>query len=76
MSGCVQLAAVVEGVNYASLGPHTDKLHVFPWQIYPDMVVFDWLIRLGDKDRYELNFWLNLCLDFIRSACKFKQCKG
>ena len=53
MSGCVQLAAVVEGVNYASLGPHTDKLHVFPWQIYPDMVVFDWLIRLGDKDRYE-----------------------
>ena len=49
--------AQVEGgtsnqAKYASLGPHTDKLHVFPWQIYPDMVVFDWLVRLKDKDRY------------------------
>jgi len=57
-AGCAQLLAVaqVEGgtsnqAKYASLGPQTDKLHVFPWQIYPDMVVFDWLIRLGDKDR-------------------------
>ena len=51
--------AQVEGgtsnqAKYASLGPQTDKLHVFPWQIYPDMVVFDWLIRLGDKDRYHV----------------------
>ena len=33
-------------------GPLTDKLFIFPWQIYPDMVVFDWLVRLKDKDRY------------------------
>ena len=51
--------AQVEGgtsnqAKFASLGPQTDKLHVFPWQIYPDMVVFDWLIRLGDKDRYNV----------------------
>ena len=31
--------------------PHTDKLYIFPWQVYPDMVVFDWFIRLADKDR-------------------------
>merc|ERR1711976_20720 len=34
-----------------NIGPHTDKLHVYTWQIYPDMVVFDWLIKLVDKDR-------------------------
>jgi len=38
---------VVEG----SETPHPDRLFVFPWQIYPDMVVFDWFIRLSDKDR-------------------------
>ena len=27
------------------------KLEVFPWEIFPDMAVFDWLIRLRDKDR-------------------------
>jgi len=32
-------------------GPHTDKLYIYTWQIYPDMVVFDWLIKLVDKDR-------------------------
>ena len=58
--------AQVEGgtsnqAKYASLGPHTDKLHVFPWQIYPDMVVFDWLIRLGDKDRYSIYCLLRHC---------------
>ena len=37
-------------------GPLTDKLFIFPWQIYPDMVVFDWLVRLKDKDRYCLEF--------------------
>jgi len=31
--------------------PHTDRLYIFPWQVYPDMVVFDWFIRLADKDR-------------------------
>ena len=54
-SGFVQLAASVEGGHHSGhsghKAPHTDKLWVFPWQIYPDMVVFDWLIRLADKDR-------------------------
>ena len=27
------------------------KLEVFPWEVFPDMAVFDWLIRLRDKDR-------------------------
>jgi len=53
--GFVQLAASVEGGHHSGhsghKAPHTDKLWVFPWQIYPDMVVFDWLIRLADKDR-------------------------
>ena len=40
--------------GYGVHGPPADKLFVFPWQIYPDMVVFDWLIRLSDKDRYDL----------------------
>ena len=43
-----------------NIGPHTDKLHVYTWQIYPDMVVFDWLIKLVDKDRYLMkakSFW-------------------
>merc|ERR1719357_20368 len=26
-------------------------LHLFPWQVFPDQVVLDWLIRLRDKDR-------------------------
>ena len=34
--------------------PHTDKLYIFPWQVYPDMMVFDWFIRLADKDRSEV----------------------
>ena len=38
-------------VGGSSSPPLTDKLYVFPWQIYPDMVVFDWFIRLSDKDR-------------------------
>jgi len=29
----------------------SDKLHIYPWQIFPDMVVLDWYIRLTDKDR-------------------------
>ena len=53
--GLVQLAASVEGGHHSGHSghhtPHTDKLFVFPWQIYPDMVVFDWLIKLADKDR-------------------------
>ena len=52
------MAASVEGGHHSGHNgqntPHTDKLFVFPWQIYPDMVVFDWLIRLGDKDRYHV----------------------
>ena len=32
--------------GYSGHGPPADKLFVFPWQVYPDMVVFDWLIRL------------------------------
>merc|ERR1711910_41250 len=43
-----QLAGLVVGGVSPSL---TDKLHVFPWQVYPDMVVFDWFIKLADKDR-------------------------
>ena len=46
-----QLAGLVVGGVSPSL---TDKLHVFPWQVYPDMVVFDWFIKLADKDRWEL----------------------
>ena len=23
-----------------------EKLHIFPWQVFPDMAVFDWFIRL------------------------------
>ena len=53
--GLVQLAASVEAGHHSGHGadnsPLTDKLFVFPWQIYPDMVVFDWLIKLADKDR-------------------------
>ena len=48
------MAASVEGGHHSGHNghsPHTDKLYVFPWQIYPDMVVFDWLIKLADKDR-------------------------
>ena len=49
------MAASVEGGHHSGHSghhtPHTDKLFVFPWQIYPDMVVFDWLIKLADKDR-------------------------
>jgi len=55
VTGLVQLAASVEGGHHSGHGadnsPLTDKLFVFPWQIYPDMVVFDWLIKLADKDR-------------------------
>ena len=28
-----------------------DKLHIYPWKIFPDMVELDWYIRLRDKDR-------------------------
>jgi len=50
--GCVQLAVRrVEAGQHGHHGPPADKLWVFPWQIYPDMVVFDWLIRLSEKDR-------------------------
>ena len=49
------MAASVEAGHHsghgADISPLTDKLFVFPWQIYPDMVVFDWLIKLADKDR-------------------------
>ena len=45
------MAALVEGGPET---PHTDKLYIFPWQVYPDMVVFDWFIRLADKDRSDL----------------------
>jgi len=27
------------------------QLHIYPWKIFPDMVVLDWYIRLKDKDR-------------------------
>jgi len=27
------------------------KLYIYPWKIYPDMAVFDWYIRLSEKDR-------------------------
>jgi len=27
------------------------KLYIYPWKIFPDMVVLDWYIRLRDKDR-------------------------
>lgn len=27
------------------------KLYIYPWKIYPDMVVLDWYIRLRDKER-------------------------
>jgi len=65
--GCVQLASGVAGGHHSghsghnyghkntrnanTYGPHTDKLYIYTWQIYPDMVVFDWLIKLVDKDR-------------------------
>jgi len=51
--GIVQLAAAAAGGRSGggTSGPLTDKLFIFPWQIYPDMVVFDWLVRLKDKDR-------------------------
>ena len=42
------MATLVEG---GPESPHTDKLYIFPWQVYPDMMVFDWFIRLADKDR-------------------------
>ena len=29
----------------------SDKLHIYPWQVFPDMVVLDWYIRLTEKDR-------------------------
>ena len=45
-----QLAGMVVG---GSETPLTDRLFVFPWQIYPDMVVFDWFIKLADKDRWD-----------------------
>lgn len=48
--GCCQLATLVEGEGGPET-PHTDKLFIFPWQAYPDMMVFDWFIRLADKDR-------------------------
>ena len=33
--------------------PHVapGQLHIYPWEIFPDMVVLDWYIRLKDKDR-------------------------
>ena len=43
------MATLVEG---GPESPHPDKLYIFPWQVYPDMMVFDWFIRLADKDRY------------------------
>jgi len=27
------------------------QLHIYPWQVFPDMAVLDWYIRLRDKDR-------------------------
>ena len=42
------MATLVEG---GPESPHPDKLYIFPWQVYPDMMVFDWFIRLADKDR-------------------------
>ena len=31
----------------------SESLHIFPWEIYPDMAVLDWYIRLEDKQRFE-----------------------
>ena len=27
------------------------QLYLYPWEVYPDMVVLDWYIRLRDKER-------------------------
>ena len=29
----------------------TGELYIYPWEVFPDMAVFDWYIRLRDKER-------------------------
>lgn len=45
----------IAGCNALSVydSPHVapGQLHIYPWQIFPDMVVLDWYIKLKDKDR-------------------------
>lgn len=31
--------------------PHFTKLQIYTWEVFPDMAVFDWYIRLSDKDK-------------------------
>jgi len=30
---------------------HFNKLYIYTWEVFPDMAVFDWYIRLADKER-------------------------
>jgi len=48
------LWAISEGHSLSVFEHHLtvpDKLYIYPWKIFPDMVVLDWYIRLRDKDR-------------------------
>ena len=45
------------GLSYGELEgdntmPHFSKLQIYTWEVFPDMAVFDWYIRLTDKDRW------------------------
>merc|ERR1711892_345059 len=39
----------IPGSSASPLTP--GQLHIYPWQVFPDMAVLDWYIRLRDKDR-------------------------
>ena len=30
---------------------YLSKLQIYTWEVFPDMAIFDWFIKLSDKDR-------------------------
>ena len=41
--------------------PVPGQLNIYPWDIYPDMVILDWYIRLMEKERWgDYHLWFVL----------------
>lgn len=50
----------VDTLQYRPMIKYLSKLQIFAWEVFPDMAIFDWFIKLSDKERQALHFYFTL----------------